>query len=152
MLRRLTHALTRLLPRDLRAEYGREMRGDIDRRFADGRRLSTFMDVASAVVRERRRTRPHTVVIPHHRRSPMKGLVQDVRFAARALRRRPALSLVIVLILGVGIGSATAIISLADATLLRPLAVKDPQRLADLPWSMSYPAAGVDPAIALRDS
>jgi putative ABC transport system permease protein len=59
----------------------------------------------------------------------MDGLRQDLRQAARALRRRPGLTLVAVLTLGLGLGAATAIFSVADAVILRPLPFADPGRL-----------------------
>ena len=138
VLRLLTIALARLLPRDLREAHGEELRRDIDRRFADRRRLSTLADVAGAVVQERRRQSRRAPRIRNGRTSPMTTLLQDVRFALRMLRRRPWFSAAIVVILGLGIGSATAIVSLAEATLLRPVEARDPERLVELRPSMSY--------------
>ena len=72
-----------------------------------------------------------------------------MRQAARALARRPGLTLVAVLTLRLGIGGATAIFSVADAVILRPLAFADPDRfvmlwqtdrLKDQPFvEMGYP-------------
>lgn len=70
----------------------------------------------------------------------MIRFVQDVRFALRALRRRPWFATAIVLILALGIGSTTAIVSLANATLVRPIDVRDPDRLVEIEMTMSYPA------------
>jgi putative ABC transport system permease protein len=59
----------------------------------------------------------------------MDGFLQDLRLAARALRRNPGFAFVVVLTLGLGIGANAAIFSLLDQVLLRSLPVKDPARL-----------------------
>ncbi len=56
-------------------------------------------------------------------------LAQDVRYAARSLRRAPVFTLVAILSLALGIGSATALFSLVDWVVLRPLSYRDPGRL-----------------------
>jgi putative ABC transport system permease protein len=57
-------------------------------------------------------------------------LRQDVRFAFRSLRRDRAFAIVAILILGIGIGANTAVFSVVDAILLRPLPFHHPQSLA----------------------
>ena len=59
----------------------------------------------------------------------MDQLLNDVRFAWRALARRPGFALVAVLTLAVGIGANTAVYSIAEAVLLRPLPFREPERL-----------------------
>src|SRR6266550_2639284 len=54
---------------------------------------------------------------------------QDLRFAARMLRKNPGFTAVAVLTLALGIGANTAIFTLLDASLWRPLAVSDPKEI-----------------------
>src|SRR4030095_2620168 len=59
----------------------------------------------------------------------MQALWRDIRYAAQSLRHAPGFLIVVVLTLGLGIGANTAIFSLMDQVLLRPLPVHDPGAL-----------------------
>ena len=62
----------------------------------------------------------------------MHGLANDLRLTLRRLRKNPAFTLAIVLTLALGIGATTAIFSLVEGVLLRPLPFNDPDRLVVL--------------------
>ncbi|HVS00679.1 MAG TPA: ABC transporter permease [Thermoanaerobaculia bacterium] len=59
----------------------------------------------------------------------LNELTQDVRYGLRRLRLAPGFTLAVVLVLGLGIGATTAIFSVLDAALLRPLPYPEPERL-----------------------
>ena len=59
----------------------------------------------------------------------LEGVGQDVRYALRTLRRAPAFSAVAILTFAVGIGANTAVFSVVNAVLLRPLPYRDPGAL-----------------------
>jgi putative ABC transport system permease protein len=62
----------------------------------------------------------------------MSVLAQDVRYALRSLGRAPGFTLVALLTLGLGIGGTTAIFSVVDGILLRPLPYPDPAALVSV--------------------
>ena len=65
---------------------------------------------------------------PHGRRW-LDELMQDVRFAARMLVRDRGFALTVVVVLALGIGANSAIFSVVDALMLRPLPFHEPDRL-----------------------
>jgi predicted permease len=62
----------------------------------------------------------------------MWSFIRDVRFGIRQLRRSPGFALITILTLGLGIGATTAIFSLVNTVVLRPLPFLDSDRIVDV--------------------
>src|SRR5882724_2964713 len=79
----------------------------------------------------------------------METLLQDIKFGLRTLLRTPGFTLIAVIALGLGIGANTAIFSVVNTVILRPLGYTRPERLvkvmalntknANAPTNISYP-------------
>jgi putative ABC transport system permease protein len=88
--------------------------------------------------------------------SPWERLVQDVRYAARSLRKTPGFVTIAVTTLAVGLGMNTAVFSIVNAVMLRALPYPEPERLISM-WeertpqetvrSMSSSGAGLGAAV-----
>lgn len=77
----------------------------------------------------------------------MSPLIQDLRYGVRTLRRTPGFAAVVVAVLALGIGANSAIFSVVNAVLLRPLPYRDPDRLIRVDETdPKHEARGVSPA------
>jgi len=115
-------------------ELRTELQDHLDRRTAElieqgvgpgeARRLATLRFGNTTNLRERSRE--------FHLWSALDSVVQDVRYAWRGMKKHPAFTATAVLSLSLAIGANTAIYSIVDAAMLRPLPVADPGRLFTL--------------------
>jgi predicted permease len=122
-----------LYPPDLRRDHGPDMRLCArDAVAAGGARAlpRLFVDLAVSVPRE------WLLLLGGF---SMTGIGRDVAYAVRLLWRSPGFTVAAILTLALGIGASTAIFTLADATIIRPLRVEGLDRLVAFKWSASLP-------------
>jgi len=139
---RLVRMLLLLFPADFRREYGEEWRLAIEHRLSEARdesdilqrarlRLGLAADTLKAAVGVRVGTKPSRLMTPRGS-APMLSFVHDIRFGVRALRRRPVFAAITIGTLALGIGATTAVFSVLEAVVLRPLPYDDPEDLVQI--------------------
>jgi putative ABC transport system permease protein len=85
--------------------------------------------LARELQRVERIVTPEPVTLGETRSTIMNGLLKDLHYGLRMLLHRPLFTSSIVIVLALGIGATTAIFSVVNAVLLRPLPYSDPSRL-----------------------
>src|SRR5215468_3926188 len=115
---RVFHALLRLYPREFRDEYASEMTQVYRDQHAGGR-SPRWLALAADVARTAPREHAHV-------------LLNDLRYAARTMRRAPVFSAAVILTVALAIGANTAIFSVVNAVIIRPLPFAAPQRLVQV--------------------
>ena len=113
-------ALLRLYPASWRAEYGDEMRADFAARRRDASGLLGWLGLWLDVLPD---------LVTNAAAIHWDVLRQDLRYAARTLRRTPGFAAAAVAIGAIGIGATTAAFTMADHVLVRPFPYRSPDRL-----------------------
>jgi len=116
---RLYRALLRLYPAEFRDAYGREMAQMVRDRTAREPRARLWIDL----LRDLLRTAP---------KEHASVLLTDVRYAVRLIRRAPMFTAAVVGTVALAIAANTAIFSVVNAVLLRPLPFAEPGRLVQI--------------------
>jgi putative ABC transport system permease protein len=146
----LVRALLRLYPRGFRDRYAADMLDFYRERVrADGAMRAWFAlvpDLVSTAFAERfawlhrEADRAPAIARAYSRRreNTMSILVQDVRYALRAMARRPSFTAVVLITLALGIGANAAIFTVVNAVLLRPLPFAHADRVVHLQHEDPY--------------
>ena len=124
--------LQHLLPEDERESFVGDLLEDLETRLAphsaEGARRWFWRQTLIALLTLRRR-RPIAEPIEPAGDSPMLMFLSDLRLGVRLLRRSPAFTILAVLTIALGVGATTAIFSVADPILFRPLPFPRAERL-----------------------
>jgi len=130
-LSRLTNALH---PKQIDSDLRDEMADHLERRAAALREQGLSEEEArrQAAVRFGNATQLREQSREIRLSTALETTLQDLRYAARGMRKSPVFAATAILSLALAIGANTAIYSIVDAALLRPLPVPDPDRLFTL--------------------
>jgi putative ABC transport system permease protein len=145
-------ASLRFLPRAFRARHGEEMVALFEALGSEARARAGFIGIAACLLGEtadvlataarlrlahRGSSQARSPALAslgpsahlHRRSNDMESLGQDIAYALRAIIRRPGFTAVAVITLGLGIGATTAIFSVVNSVVLRPLPYPDPGQI-----------------------
>jgi putative ABC transport system permease protein len=127
------------LDEEIRDHIEREIQDNIDRGLSPGDARRQAMLKFGNVALTKENTRAVWVSLW------LEQLLQDVRYTVRTLRRNPGFGTIVILTLALGIGMNTAVFSVFNAVVLRPVAYPNPERLM---WLSTTGVEG-DPPIVL---
>ena len=132
-------ALLHLYPAGFRAEYGAELRAAFAERAAEIDGPLATLRIALAALAD---------VVPNAVAVHREILAQDLRHAARSLRRTPGFAATAIALVALGVGANTAAFSLADYVFARPLPFPDADRLVKV-WvaTPGYGRVELSPAV-----
>ena len=161
--RRAYRQIARLLPEDFRRAAGSDLedaavacvereRARFGTAGAVGAWLRITADTMTSAVALRRRARPafvpsstdpnRLVAVQGFTEGLMDNFRKDIRYALRSLRRQPAFTLIVILTLALGIGANTAVFSVVNGVVLRPLGYPQPEQLQFI--TSQFPDLGFD--------
>jgi putative ABC transport system permease protein len=128
--------LLRLYPREFRARFASDLEADFGELLRTRGAFATWRRVVPDLLRSvplthagARAARKRARVMAGKGERPMRSLPSDLRHACRVLRKAPVFTAVTVITLAFGIGANSAIFSLVNAVLLRPLGYAEQERL-----------------------
>jgi predicted permease len=138
-MRTVVALLLHLFPAEFRRAFGADLLATFEERWRESASwslaLRIIVDLIHNAAAERyaaiQRKRA-TGVRPRKGDCLMNTLLHDLRFAARLLLRSPGFTALVVIVLAIGIGANSAIFTLVDAALLRPLPFAQPEQLVML--------------------
>src|SRR5215471_2045465 len=144
----LSRVVNALNPRRLDEDLAEEIRDHLERRAAALR--AQGLDVDEARQQTRLRFGNATRMLEESRgirlSVELEGTLRDVRYGWRGMRKDPAFALTVVLSLALAIGATTAVYSIVDAAILRPLPVPHAGRIVMLTYPGISDPGNANPA------
>ena len=128
----IVRLLARLVPLARRDPWLAEWEGELEHAWLEARRRDDASPAARLALHLRALGAVADALWLRRRYGGDDVLGLDLKYAVRGLRRRPGFATVVVLTLALGIGATTAVFSVVNGVLLRPLPFPDPERIVRL--------------------